>query len=1243
MAHSSMGSRGSRIPRSQHMSFPTPQSNVPAAPVRPEFRNPPDTSVSQSRHLRYDRYAEVDPTHPPGLFSPRAGGYMRTEYDDFLDDHGDNGYGTRNWTSYQFSNPLANDQWADVPRSKPLPRIPEAPVPTPSPLPPPMLPQGSLPPQGPQHPPNTPRSHGQGSQDPRGNPRGEPHGNGSSGSHRGSSGSQHGTHGRDGHRTPAPVAPEVSSYTVVPPAVPNLSGCMSMLTAVEILKRSGSRQTLMAWESSVMNILYTANLAGHVVCYDNVGAAGVSALSAEPIYPPEVDPIPTPAQRSAFLQWRRMDAAAYQIVVARIDADLLASLPPSLDGSPLTARQAMKEILRVFAAHAFVDTQKVVNDLRAVRCTANVNAYLLRWTKDWIQVMRDGTYWGVRDATFQFLSKLPSSYYEFCLDQTRVLDRVADHDKQHLLNVIRLVSEREVARGMLAAHSATPRHVLPSSSLPCENCGITGHSQAMCFKPGGGRDGQAPPRKARPGPNPNPPSASAPPKANVAIDLELGGEEVVAEDGGENIAGPANRLTRAGARAITVAQKVNVPVGSILLADAPISAAELEEYLLEADRERAREIRKQASDLLRTRRELSPFADPSIPESLLSSFMAYQYIERSEPELAYAFADIEEQVLRDACLAAYASDGSSWSLATGAFDLSKPPATYQEMMMRPDRDKWIAACERELASLKLMGAFVPAHLPDGRKAIQLRWVFAFKYRPDGSIIEGAEKARLVAKGFSQRPEDYGEVSSPVARTASIRTVFAYAAREDLELMAMDVKTAFLHAKLDRDIYVQQPPGFPLADRKMVLKLLVALYGLKQAAYEFYQLVRRVLADIGMLRCEVDHAVFCGEWTSPPDPSIPMPSDGKPLRLIFPIHVDDGAGAASNRQLWSWFIGRLRTVMDIKDLGPIELFLGMQVLRDRASRRLWLSQRSFTVDLLQDWNMTNCKPVSTPLEANINLFNLPVAPPNSLPDIKDSDITVRYQSLVGSLLYLACTTRADLAYTAMALGQFNSKPTRALLLVAKRVLRYLAGTVDHALELGVRSSSSPLPNDLSPFSQFVGCSDSDWGSDASDRRSVSGFAFFYVDSLVAWSATKQRSVALSTTEAEYYALTNATKEALWLRSFLSFCKMDFPSTTTVFSDNQAAVSLSVSPSISSRSKHIDIRYHFLRQHVLDGILETRWIPTTNNPADLFTKALSFPNFSRHLSVLRINVPPSSLPVLVDVSSSPSSSRFSEIVD
>jgi hypothetical protein len=246
-----------------------------------------------------------------------------------------------------------------------------------------------------------------------------------------------------------------------------------------------------------------------------------------------------------------------------------------------------------------------------------------------------------------------------------------------------------------------------------------------------------------------------------------------------------------------------------------------------------------------------------------------------------------------------------------------------------------------------------------------------------------------------------------------------------------------------------------------------------------------------------------------------------------------------------------------------------------------------------------------------------APSNSLPNISDTDLTAKYQQIVGCLLYLAVSTCPDISYYAMWLGQFNSKPSHAHFLAAKHVLRYLAGTRTLALRLG--SPSSSIPSTLTTFMQNVGCSDADWASDAFDRKSISGYSFYFEGSLVSWSAVKQKSIALSSTEAEYYVMTHAFKEALWLRVFLGFLHFPVPQPFPILSDNQAVCSLSHSPAISARSKHIDIRHHFIRAHVQDGSFSTTWIPTADMPADIFTKPLTASIFTRHRGVLGLSIP------------------------
>ena len=545
------------------------------------------------------------------------------------------------------------------------------------------------------------------------------------------------------------------------------------------------------------------------------------------------------------------------------------------------------------------------------------------------------------------------------------------------------------------------------------------------------------------------------------------------------------------------------------------------------------------------------------------------------------------------------------------WDLTKPPSSYADACARPDAAAWRAAMDREISSLHDMGAFLECDLPAGKKPLTLKWVYDHKIDSDGQIIAGKEKARIVARGFRQRPEDFGETAAPVAKLSSIRLILAWAALKDLEIFQFDCKTAFLHAKLRHDVYSHSFPGWPISRPGRVLKIIAALYGLRQSAYEFYMLFFSLLSGLGMVRCDVDHGVFFGEWVESPDPSVLMPSDGSPLTLIIPIHVDDSLGITNSTQLYLWFLRTLGENLHIVDLGACSKFLSILIIRDRAKRQLSLSSHLYVGELLAEWNMAQCKTAPTPL---------PVLPPKTLlkDNQPDDDIKPKYQRLVGCLLYLSITTRPDIAFAAMWLGQYASKPTRSHFLLAKHVLRYLAGSASLVLSLG---SLPLLSSKLRGHLRVLGCADADWASDSMDRRSISGYCFFFNGSLISWSSTKQRAIALSSTEAEYYALTHALKEAIWMRIFCSLLKFPFTTPFPLFSDNQAALSLSTSESVSARSKHIDIKHHFIRSHIKDGSFSVNWIETSEMPADIFTKPLLPFLFNKHRQSLGLTLLPS----------------------
>ena len=316
------------------------------------------------------------------------------------------------------------------------------------------------------------------------------------------------------------------------------------------------------------------------------------------------------------------------------------------------------------------------------------------------------------------------------------------------------------------------------------------------------------------------------------------------------------------------------------------------------------------------------------------------------------------------------------------FDLSKEPSSAYEALARPDAPVWRAAMERERQSLIEMGAFEEADLLLGEKAVGLKWVYDYKTDAAGVKIPGKEKARLVAQGFSQRPGQYDETYAPVAKMASVRILLAWAAVRDYEIFQFDCKTAFLHAKLRHPLYARPFPGFPTTDPTKHLRILVALYGLRQSAYEFYTLLASLLVAIGLTCCDVDHGIFYGAWSSPPDPSISMPVDGQPLVLYIPLHVDDGLGITNSPSLYNWFIMSLSRRLRIVDLGPCSKFLSIVIIRDRPNRQMWLSSNNYITELLSEWNLASSRHASTPFPANFATSF--TAPPNSLPDISDAD-------------------------------------------------------------------------------------------------------------------------------------------------------------------------------------------------------------------------------------------------------------------
>lgn len=282
---------------------------------------------------------------------------------------------------------------------------------------------------------------------------------------------------------------------------------------------------------------------------------------------------------------------------------------------------------------------------------------------------------------------------------------------------------------------------------------------------------------------------------------------------------------------------------------------------------------------------------------------------------------------------------------------------------------------------------------------------------------------------------------------------------------------------------------------------------------------------------------------------------------------------------SIFVNHENTKFKIKNLGEAKHCLGLRINRDKSS--ITIDQEQYINDLLIKFNMIDCKTVCTPLEINVKL--------NVIEGEETCSLEIPYQELIGSLMYLALMTRPDIAHAVSSLSQYNNCYTRLHWQCAKRVLRYLKGTKNYSMKFCNDNSS------------IVGFADADWGSDRLDRKSFSGYVFKFCGGSISWKSCKQRTVALSTTEAEYMALSDATKEAIYLRNLL-FELTGRLDCIEIYNDNQSAQKLANNPVFHDRSKHIDIRYHFLRDAVLENKISLKYLSTEEMVADILTKPL-----------------------------------------
>ena len=310
---------------------------------------------------------------------------------------------------------------------------------------------------------------------------------------------------------------------------------------------------------------------------------------------------------------------------------------------------------------------------------------------------------------------------------------------------------------------------------------------------------------------------------------------------------------------------------------------------------------------------------------------------------------------------------------------------------------------------------------------------------------------------------------------------------------------------------------------------------------------------------------------------------------MPVFVDDITLAGNNPAAIDLFVQELSSHFKLRDLGPTTQLLGMEIHRDHPNHTLSLSQTNFITNLIQQHGLQDSKPVSTPLNPGSRL-STSMAPQN---DAEASEMSqYPYISVVGSLMYLALTTRPDIAYAAGVLARFNSNPGLAHWQAAKHVLRYLKGTAEH--KLVYRPSDSPEP--------FITYSDADHGGNPDNGRSTGGYVVKIGSGAVSWSSKLQSLVALSTTEAEHISAVEAGKEIIWMRNLLGELGFQFSGPSMLRMDNQSAIAVSKNPEHHGKMKHLSLRLFWLQDAVEEGLIGPTFVSTQNMAADIFTKAL-----------------------------------------
>ena len=509
---------------------------------------------------------------------------------------------------------------------------------------------------------------------------------------------------------------------------------------------------------------------------------------------------------------------------------------------------------------------------------------------------------------------------------------------------------------------------------------------------------------------------------------------------------------------------------------------------------------------------------------------------------------------------------STYSAFVSTISTVSLPKNTNEALSHPG---WRQAMVDEMAALHSTGTWDLVVLPVGKFPVGCLWVYTVKVGPDGQV--DLLKARLVAKGYTQvYGSDYGDTFSPVAKIASVRLLLSMAAMCSWPIFQLDIKNAFLHGDLAEEVYMEQPPGFVAqGESGLVCRLRLSLYGLKHSPRAWFGRFSSVVQEFGMLRSTADHSVFYHHNSS-----------GQCIYLV--VYVDEIVITGSDQDGIQKLKQHLFTHFQTKDLGKLKYFLGIEIAQ--SSSGVFLSQRKYALDILEETGMLDCKPIDTPMDPNVKLV------PGQGESFRDPG---RYRRLVGKLNYLTIT-RPDISFPVSVVSQFLQPPCDNHWDAVIRILRYIKSTPGQGVLYKNRGHT-----------QVVGYADADSAGSPTDRRSTSGYCVFIGGNLISWKSKKQHVVARSSAEAEYRAMALETCELIWLRHLLQELRFGKDEQMKLICDNQAALHIASNPVFHERTKHIEVDCHFIREKIASGCMATSFVNSNDQLADIFTKSLRDP--------------------------------------